>query len=149
MSNVKNFGAIGDGEADDTEAIRHALSQGDGELDFPRGNYRISETIEILLDETGRLGIDGSNGTATVIMTGEGPAFRIIGTHGGTGDPGSSKPNIWEKQRMPTVRNIEVTATNEKVHPLKPGRTDAPLKNLEKANYYQSITGTGLSSRSS
>ncbi|MGY8644318.1 MAG: right-handed parallel beta-helix repeat-containing protein [Verrucomicrobiales bacterium] len=114
MSNVKNFGAIGDGEADDTEAIRHALSQGDGELDFPRGNYRISETIEILLDETGRLGIDGSNGTATVIMTGEGPAFRIIGTHGGTGDPGSSKPNIWEKQRMPTVRNIEVTATNKK-----------------------------------
>ena len=82
-------------------------------------------------------------------MTGEGPAFRIIGTHGGTGDPGLAKPNIWEKQRMPTVRNIEVTATNEKVHPLKPGRTDAPLKNLEKANYYQSITGTGLSSRSS
>ena len=114
MSNVKNFGAIGDGEADDTEAIRHALSQGDGELDFPRGNYRISETIEILLDETGRLGIDGSNGTATVIMTGEGPAFRIIGTHGGTGDPGSSKPNIWEKQRMPTIRNIEVTASNKK-----------------------------------
>ena len=114
MSNVKAFGAIGDGEADDTDAIRHALSQGDGELDFPRGDYLISETIEIRLDETGRLGIDGSNGTATVIMTGDGPAFRIIGTHGGTGDPGSSKPNIWEKQRMPTVRNIEVTATNKK-----------------------------------
>jgi len=114
MSNVRTFGAVGDGEADDTEAIRHALEQGDGALEFPRGKYLISETIEISLDKTGRLGIDGSNGTATVIMTGEGPAFRIIGTHGGTGDPGSAKANIWEKQRMPTFRNIEVTATNKK-----------------------------------
>lgn len=98
--------------ADDTGAIRHALEQGDGALEFPRGDYLISQTIEIQLDETGRLGIDGTYGTATVIMTGKGPAFRIIGTHGGTGDPGSAKPNIWTKQRMPTIRNIEVTATN-------------------------------------
>jgi len=113
MSNVKTFGAVGDGETDDTEAIRHALIDGDGTLEFPRGNYRITETIEVRLNETGRLGIDGTDGTATVIMAGEGPAFRIIGTHSGTGDPKSSKPNIWEKQRMPTVKNIEVTATNE------------------------------------
>lgn len=114
MSDVRTFGAVGDGKADDTEAIRHALTQGDGLLEFPRGNYLISETIEIRLDETGRLGINGNDGTATVIMAGEGPAFRIIGTHSGTGDPNSAKPNIWEKQRMPTIRNIEVTATNQK-----------------------------------
>lgn len=113
MSNVRTFGAVGDGVMDDTEAIRHTLEQGDGALEFPRGNYLISETIEVRLDETGRLGIDGTDGTATVIMSGEGPAFRIIGTHGGTGDPGSAKPNVWEKQRMPTFRNIEVTATNQ------------------------------------
>lgn len=112
MSDVTTFGAVGDGQADDTAAIRHALQQGDGALIFPRGRYLISDTIEIRLDETGRLGIDGSDGTATIIMTGEGPAFRIIGTHGGTGDPGSAKPNIWTRQRMPTFRNIEVTATN-------------------------------------
>ncbi|MCA9108748.1 MAG: hypothetical protein KDA52_02270, partial [Planctomycetaceae bacterium] len=29
MSNVRHFGATGDGETDDTEAIRHALSEGD------------------------------------------------------------------------------------------------------------------------
>lgn len=113
MSNVRTFGAVGDGIADETAAIRHTLEQGDGALEFPRGKYLISETIEVRLDETGRLGIDGTDGTATVIMTGEGPAFRIIGTHSGTGDPNSAKPNIWDKQRMPTFRNIEVTATNE------------------------------------
>ena len=47
-------------------------------------------------------------------MAGEGPAFRIIGTHGGTGDPNSAKPNVWERQRMPTIRNIEITARNPK-----------------------------------
>ncbi len=112
MSNVRNFGAVGDGVSDDTDAIRHALADSDGMLEFPRGNYLISETVEIRLDETGRLGIDGSDGTATVIMSGEGPAFRIIGTHGGTGDPSSSKPNIWERQRMPTIRNIEITGSH-------------------------------------
>ena len=112
MSNVKGFGAAGDGKTDDTEAIRHAIADADGRLQFPRGNYLISETIEIKLDEVGRIGIDGDDGTATIIMAGEGPAFRIIGTHEGTGDPHTVKPNVWERQRMPTIRNIEITATN-------------------------------------
>ena len=112
MSNVKGFGAAGDGLTDDTEAIRHAVADANGRLQFPRGNYLISETIEIRLDEVGRIGIDGDDGTATIIMAGEGPAFRIIGTHGGTGDPNSVQPNVWQRQRMPTIRNIEITATN-------------------------------------
>ena len=112
MSNVKGFGAAGDGTTDDTEAIRHAVADADGRLQFSRGNYLISETIEIRLDEVGRIGIDGDDGTATIIMSGEGPAFRIIGTHGGTGDPNSVKPNVWQRQRMPTIRNIEITGTN-------------------------------------
>ncbi len=112
MSNVKGFDAAGDGKTDDTEAIRHAVADADGRLQFPRGNYLISETIEIKLDEVGRIGIDGDDGTATIIMAGQGPAFRIVGTHGGTGDPNSVKPNVWERQRMPTMRNIEITATN-------------------------------------
>ena len=68
MSSVKDFGAAGDGKTDDTEAIRHALDQGDGVLEFPRGDYLIEDTIEIRLDDVGRLGIDGNEGTATVIM---------------------------------------------------------------------------------
>jgi len=112
MSNVKNFGAVGDGQTDDTASIRHALEAGDGLLEFPRGHYRITETIEVPLDRYDRIGIDGSRGTATVIMDGSGPAFRLIGTHGGTGDPNSVLPAVWMRQRMPTVSNIEVTAQN-------------------------------------
>jgi hypothetical protein len=112
MSNVKAFGAVGDGKTDDTPAIQHAVADSDGRLEFPRGNYLINNTIEIRLDEVGRIAIAGDDGTATIIMAGEGPAFRIIGTHQGTGDPLSAKPNIWERQRMPTIRNIEITGKN-------------------------------------
>ncbi|MEO1993794.1 MAG: glycosyl hydrolase family 28-related protein, partial [Planctomycetaceae bacterium] len=76
MSNVNNFGAVGDGQSDDTAAIRHAVQDGDGLLEFPRGQYRIRETIEIPLDRYDRVGIDGTRGTATVVMDGSGPAFR-------------------------------------------------------------------------
>ncbi|MCA9096022.1 MAG: hypothetical protein KDA68_21225, partial [Planctomycetaceae bacterium] len=50
MSNVKNFGATGDGISDDTEAIRHAVREGDHVLHFPPGTYRITGTIEIPLE---------------------------------------------------------------------------------------------------
>ena len=80
MSNVTRFGAIGDGVADDTEAIQHAVTQGDGVLYFPPGNYRITQPIEIKLSEHGPLGIDGTGGTARVVMDGKGPAFRLVGT---------------------------------------------------------------------
>ena len=46
MSNVREFGAVGDGRADDTEALKHAVSQGDGALHFPPGTYRITQPIE-------------------------------------------------------------------------------------------------------
>jgi polygalacturonase len=108
MSNVRRFGAAGDGKADDTEAIGHALKEGDGVLHFPPGTYRITRPIEVRLAARGPLGIDGTGGTARIVMAGKGPAFRIIGTHGGTGDPGTLKGNVATHQRLPTIRNIEV-----------------------------------------
>jgi hypothetical protein len=66
MSNVKNFGATGDGQTDDTAAIQHAIRDGDGLLEFPRGNYRITRPLEITLEESGPFGISGSMGTATL-----------------------------------------------------------------------------------
>ena len=108
MSNVTRFGAIGDGVTDDTKSIQHAVTQGDGVLHFPPGTYRITQPIEIKLAERGPLGIDGTGGTARVVMDGKGPAFRLVGTHGGTGDPGSRKGNVTTHQRLPTIRNIEV-----------------------------------------
>lgn len=108
MSNVRRFGAAGDGTTDDTEAIRHALQDGDGMLQFPPGTYRITEPIDVQLEQSGPLGIEGTGGTARVLMAGPGPAFRLIGTHGGTGNPSSIKGNVHPVQRLPTVRNIEI-----------------------------------------
>ena len=108
MSNVKNFGATGDGQTDDTESIQHAINDGDGMLVFPKGTYRIIRPLEIPLKELGPLGISGSIGTATIVMDGPGPAFRLLGNHGGTGDPGSVKPATWHSERMPTVRDIAI-----------------------------------------
>ena len=108
MSNVTRFGATGDGKSDDTEAIGHALADGDGVLHFPPGTYRITEPIEVKLATRGPLGIDGTGGTARIVMAGKGPAFRLIGTHGGTGDPWSRQGNVATHQRLPTIRNIEI-----------------------------------------
>lgn len=104
MSNVRNFGAVGDGQADDTEAIVHAIGSGDGVLEFPKGTFRITETIEVPLER--RRCLDGG-GQGVVVMAGSGPAFRLVGSHGGTGDPGSIKQEVWG-QCLPSVRNLIV-----------------------------------------
>ena len=112
MSNVRDFGAAGDGEIDDTQAIQHALREGEGLLRFPPGTYLISRTIEVELAERGRFAIDGSGGTAKIIMAGEGPAFHLVGTHDKTADPKGFKPGVWRRERMPTVLNIEIEGRN-------------------------------------
>jgi len=108
MSSVRTFGAAGDGKTDDTAAIQHAVNDGDGLLRFPPGQYRISKSIQIDLTQRGPIGIEGSGGTAKILMAGPGPALRLVGSHGGTGDPGSVKPEIWTSQRLPTIQNIEI-----------------------------------------
>ena len=55
MSDVRAFGAKGDGVADDAPAIQHAVEKvSDGLLEFPLGNYRLSRTVEIKLAQHGR-----------------------------------------------------------------------------------------------
>lgn len=108
MSNVKDFGARGDGVNDDTDAILNALEAGDGTLTFPRGDYLITRTVPIDLARTGRFGMDGSAATAKIVMAGAGPAFHITGTHEGTASPDSFKPGVWDRQRMPTILNLEI-----------------------------------------
>lgn len=108
MSNVRDFGAAGHGRLDDTEAIEHALADGDGQLLFPPGTYLISRTIKVDLARGGRFAIDGSGGTAKIVMAGPGPAFHLIGTHDKTADPTGFKPVVWTSERMPTVANVEI-----------------------------------------
>jgi hypothetical protein len=67
--NVKDFGAAGDGVADDTAAIQAALTAiaaaGGGSLVLPRGTYRVTQTINIT---AGNIHIEGYG--ATIDATG-------------------------------------------------------------------------------
>ncbi len=113
MTGVRDFGARGDGEVDDTEAIQHALEEGGGSIVFPPGVYRITRPIEVELARDGRTSISGSGGTATLRMDGPGPAIRLLGTHEGTALPESVRPEIWERERMPTVADLEIVGNHD------------------------------------
>ena len=104
---LASFGVAGDGKTDDTEAIQKAIDAGIGELRLWRGVFRISKPLLIDLDRVGPTSISGG-GVATILMTGAGAAVRIVGTHAGSADPGTVKPNVWERQRAPMLDGFEI-----------------------------------------
>ncbi len=105
-ASVRDLGAKGDGQADDTAALQQAAERG-GEIRLVRGTYRIIQPIVIDLDRVGATSVVG-DGTATIVMAGPGPALKFIGTHGGTADPKSVKDNVWQRQRNPLVDGLEI-----------------------------------------
>jgi hypothetical protein len=113
-ASVRDFGAKGDGVADDTAAVEAAVRGAkDGAVEFPRGRYRLTRTVEVKLAEVGTLGLIGKGGSATVVMAGPGPAFRLVGSHDkGTADPKSVKPVTWERERMPTLDGLEIVGAH-------------------------------------
>lgn len=113
MSNVREFGAVGDGQVDDTRAIEHAIEAGDGVLEFPRGHYRITRTLQIELQRHGRLAVHGSGGVATLQMHAPGPALAIVGTHRRDADPQSFRPEVWHAERMPTLDGLEIEGCHD------------------------------------
>jgi hypothetical protein len=113
LQTVRDFGAQGDGQADDTAAIQKAVDSGIGEIRFPRGIYRLTRTIMVDLDRVGPISLAGG-GTARLVMAGPGPALKLVGTHQGTADPPSFKPNVWERQRAPLVDGLEIVGAHDK-----------------------------------
>lgn len=104
---VRSFGALGDGQADDTAAIQKAVDSGTGDIRLPKGFYRITRPIVIDLDKLGFTAIHG-NGVATIIMDGPGPALRFVGTHFKSADPPGFEAKVWQRQRMPLVDGLGI-----------------------------------------
>jgi hypothetical protein len=113
MTNVRDFGAVGDGRADDTKALRHAVERGGGRLVFPRGTYRLTAPLEVDLDLAGPIALSGEGGTARLVMDGPGPAVRLVGTHTKSADPSSFEPRVWNRQRLPTVSDLEIVGNHD------------------------------------
>ena len=110
-NDVRSFGAVGDGKADDTAAIQKAVDSDSGTVRFEKGIYRLTKTITVNLKEHGPVALVG-DGTTRIVMAGAGPAFHFTGTHGGTADPASVKPEIFERQTMPIVDGLEITGAH-------------------------------------
>ncbi len=108
VADVKQFGAVGDGVADDTEAIQKAIDSAQGNVQFPKGRYRISRSLVVDLDKTGFTSLHGQ-GVAEVIMAGPGPAIKLVGTHFRSADPGGFDDKVWRQQRMPLVDGLGIT----------------------------------------
>lgn len=96
----------GDGRSDDTAALQRLVDRG-GPVTLPRGTFRITRPVTAALDRVGPLSISGG-GTATLVMEGPGPALHLIGTHGGTADPSSFKPEVWPHERTPMIDGLEI-----------------------------------------
>jgi len=71
QANVKDFGAIGDGSADDTVAIQAAVNSGHGSVFIPSGTYNISSTIVVPY----QVNIIGENARTTKIQPVTGGTF--------------------------------------------------------------------------
>lgn len=110
-ADVRDFGAKGDGVADDRAAIQQAVNSGAGTIHFSRGTYRLSGTVVIALDKIGCTSLAGE-GTARIVMAAAGPAFKFVGTHEGSADPKDFKANVWERQRTPMVDGLEIVGAH-------------------------------------
>jgi hypothetical protein len=106
-----DFGVVGDGKTDNSIAIQRAADAGIGQIFFAKGSYLLTKTIVVDLDRVGPTSFS-SDGTATLIMSGEGPAIRFLGTHEGTAAPHTVKPNVWARQRAPMVDGLEIVGAN-------------------------------------
>jgi len=127
MTKVEDFGAVGDGRTDDTDAIQRALDEGDGIVWFERGDYVVSRPLVVELSQAGRLAINGGGGTATLVMTGPGPALDLVGTHAGTASPDSFKPGVWAMERMPTVSQLEILGAHDEADGIRLTMTHAAI----------------------
>src|SRR5689334_4862440 len=76
FAEVREFGAVGDGEADDTKALEKAIASGRGVVRIPKGKFRITRSILIELDKTGYIAIEG-HGVGQIVMAGAGPALKF------------------------------------------------------------------------
>lgn len=106
-SDVRGFGAVGDGKADDAFAIQKAVDGGCGVVQLPKGVYRITRPVVIDLERVGYTSISGG-GVSRIVMAGPGPALKFVGTHFKSADPKGFSEDVWKRQRMPLVDGVAI-----------------------------------------
>ena len=77
--NVYDFGAVGDGLADDTEALSSALTEG-GDVYFPPGTYRVVSSLEVF-SETMLRGAGAGQSVIFQAVSDGGATLELNGDH--------------------------------------------------------------------
>ncbi len=75
-ANVKSLGAVGDGVADDTEALKSAIAA-HRTIYFPSGQYRVTDTITLKPDSV-LIGLQPS--VTRILLADSTPAFQGVGS---------------------------------------------------------------------
>jgi len=122
VADVRRFGAVGDGKADDGPAIQRAIDSRAGTVLLSRGTYRIRRPLRVPLAKLGWTSVVGS-GCACVIMRGSGPAFWIEGTHEGTADPPGFDDRVWDGERLPVLSGFEIRGDDPRADGVRLERT--------------------------
>jgi hypothetical protein len=110
---VRDFGAVGDGEHDDSAAIQRAVDSGSHRIRFAPGSYRITRPIQIDLQKVGYTAMTGG-GVAQLVMAGPGPALQFVGTHFSSADPARINDPVWDRERMPCVDGLAIRGEHAK-----------------------------------
>ena len=74
--NVRDFGAVGDGSTDDTQAFRDAFTSGDPDIYIPPGTYLIGDTTPVDFPDGRNLFGDGDS-SILLVKTGTGILFQM------------------------------------------------------------------------
>lgn len=104
VTNVKEYGAIGDGVTNDTAAIQSAINSisGRGILFFPIGDYKAS--IEV----PARISILGQGGGSRIIPLANGWGIKMVGTHTGTALPSTRTDQVINLETYPYIKDIRI-----------------------------------------
>jgi hypothetical protein len=96
--------------ADDAAELQAALNRG-GAVTLAARTYRLERTLVVDLARTGFVGVHGA-GVARLEMHVPGPAILVRGTHTGTADPKTVRPDVWAKERSPTLDGFEIVGAH-------------------------------------
>jgi len=116
-NDVRRYGVVGDGVADDTAALQLALSSTRHALHLPSGRYRITRSLIVDLANGGPCCLRGSG--ATIINDGTGPAVHIKGYHKGTSRPDSMTAQTLGNEIMPLVDGLAIVGNHPQADGIK------------------------------
>lgn len=121
---LAGVGAVEAGASE--EQLQGVIDQGKI-LDLEPGTYTLSKPLVLDTTRSGYAGIRGPQGAARLVMTGAGPAVRVVGAHLGTASPPSVEAHTWERERFPVLSGFEIVGAHPEADGIELLQTMQPV----------------------